>query len=181
MTILAFIWLRLTNSSATSDVIETAAIEGTGLSEEVERDDDRVLLTSVLVARDVNQRPIHTLRAVTTVPESERTAIPAAEKTVNGTEVIAGTGESAESVASVEIAADAISMTDLDETYLTNDPDVAAVMTAETVETRIVVVTEGVEEEDQEEEELLLELLLAATAVEDEALHHHAGKSPLQI
>jgi hypothetical protein len=165
----------------TSDVTENEVTEEIGLSEEEESDDARVLLTSVRVARDVNQRPIHTLRAVTTVPESERTAIPAAEKTVNGTEVTeaivvtAGIGEIVESVV---IAADAISMTDLDETYLTNDPDVAAVMIAETAETRIVVVKEGgvvVEEEE------LVVVVVAATAVDGEALHHHRRKNPLQI
>lgn len=155
-------------------------------SEEEESDDARVLLTSVRVAHDVNQRPIHTLRAVTTVPESERTAIPAAEKTVNGTEVTevnvvtAGIGEIVESVV---IAADAISMTDLDETYLTNDLDVAAVMIAETAETRIVVVKEGgvVVVEEEELLVVVVVVVVSATAVDGEALHHHRRKNPLQI
>lgn len=72
-----------------------------------------------------------------------------------------------ETVAEIVVtAADVISMTDLDEIYLMNDPDVAAAMTAETVVTRIVEVTERVEVE--------------ATVV-DGARHHRAGKSPLQI
>jgi hypothetical protein len=149
---------------------------------EEERDGDHVLLTLARVVRDVNQRPIPTLQAATTVPESERTAIPAAGKTVNGTEVTVASAasalsalsalseESVENVAeTVVIAADAISMTDPDETYSTNDLDAAAAMTAGTVVNKIVVVTEGVEV-----------VVLEATALHGAVLHHHAGKSLLQ-
>lgn len=147
--------------------------EAIGLSEEEERDGDPVLLISVRVVRDVNQRPIHTPQAATTVPESERTDTPAAGKTVNGTVATVATavnGESAASVETVVIAADAISMTDPDETYSTNDPDAAAAMTAETVENKIVVVTDEVGEE-----------VAVVTVVDGAALHHHAGKSLPQI
>jgi hypothetical protein len=152
-------------------------IEEIGQSEVGERDGDHVLLTLARVVRDVNQRPIPTLQAATTVPVSERTAIPAAGKTVNGTEVTVESAVSEESAETVEnvaetvvIAADAISMTDLDETYSTNDPDVVAAMIAEeTVVNKIVVVTDGVEV-----------AVLEATAVHGAALHHHAGKSLLQ-
>lgn len=156
--------------------------EAIGQSEQEERDGDHALLTLARVVRDVNQRPIPTLQAATTVPESERIAIPAAGKTVNGTEV---TVESVQSVQSalieesapnvenvaetVVIAADAISMIDPDETYSTNDPDVAAAMTAGTVVNKIVVVTEGVEV-----------AVLEAIVLHGAVLHHHAGKSLLQ-
>lgn len=61
-------------------------------SEEEGKDGDRVHPISVRGARDVNQRPIPTLQAATTVPESERTAIPAAGKTVNGTVATVASG-----------------------------------------------------------------------------------------
>lgn len=152
-----------------------------GLSEEEEKDGDPVLPISVRVVRDVNQRPIHTLQAATTVPESERTGTPTAGKTVNGTAVNVESAASAASVVSVGsvevvetvvIAADAISMTDPDETYSTKDPDVAAAaMTAESEENRIVVVvTEEVGEE-----------AVVVTVVLGEVLHHLAGKSLPQI
>jgi hypothetical protein len=160
--------------------------EAIGQSEEEEaRDGDHALLTLARVVRDVSQRPIPTLQAATTVPESERTAIPAAGKTVNGTEVTVESVESVESAVSeesaqtvetvaetVEIAADAILMTDLDETYSTNDPDVAAAMTAGTVVNKIVVVTDGVEVVEVAEV-----AVLGATVVHGAALHHLAGKS----
>jgi hypothetical protein len=147
-----------------------------GLSEEEEKDGDPVLLISVRVVRDVNQRPIHTLQAATTVPESERTGTPTAGKTVNGTAVDVESAASVQSVGSVVesvvIAADAISMIDPDETYSTKDPDVAAAgMTAESVENRIVAVAEEVGEE----------AVVVTTVVHGEVLHHHAGKSLLQI
>lgn len=153
--------------------------EAIGQSEEEERDGDHVLLTLARVVRDVNQSPIPTLQAATTVPESERTAIPAAGKTANGTEVTVQSvasvlsEESAENVENVAetvvIAADAISMIDPDETYSTNDPDVAAAMTAGTVVNKIVVLREGVEV-----------AVLEATALHGAALHHRAGKSLLR-
>jgi hypothetical protein len=153
--------------------------EAIGQSEQEERDGDHALLTLARVVRDVNQRPIPTLQAATTVPESERIAIPAAGKTVNGTEVTVESVQSAlieESAPNVEnvaetvvIAADAISMIDPDETYSTNDPDVAAAMTAGTVVNKIVVVTEGVEV-----------AVLEAIVLHGAVLHHHAGKSLLQ-
>lgn len=153
--------------------------EAIGQSEEEERDGDHVLLTLARVVRDVNQRPIPTLQAATTVPESERTAIPAAGKTANGTEVTVQSvasvlsEESAENVENVAetvvIAADAISMIDPDETYSTNDPDVAAAMTAGTVVNKIVVLREGVEV-----------AVLEATALHGAALHRRAGKSLLR-
>jgi hypothetical protein len=146
--------------------------EEIGQSEEEVKDGDHVRLTSARVVGDVNQRPILTLQAATTVPESERTAIPAAGKTVNGivaTVALVVIGQSAVTVGETGVtAADAISMTDLDETYSMNDPDVAAAMTAEIVVTRNVEVTEGVEQEDQ------------GVTVGAEARHHRAGKSPLQ-
>ena len=146
--------------------------EEIGQSEEERKDGDHVRPTSARAVGDVNQRPILTLQAATTVPESERTAIPAAGKTANGivaTVVLAVIGQSAEAVGqTVVTAADAISMTDLDEIYSMNDHDVAAAMTAETVVTRNVEVTEGVEQEDR------------GVIVRAEARHHRAGKSPLQ-
>lgn len=162
-------------SSATSGAIETEVTEEIGQSEEERKDGGHVRLTSARAVGDVNQRPILTLQAATTVPESERTAIPAAGKTVNGivaTVVLVAIGQSAETVGETGVigvtAADAISMTDLDEICSMNDPDVAAAMTAETVVTRNVEVTEGVEQEDQ------------GVIVGAEARHHRAGKSPLQ-
>lgn len=165
-------------SSATSGAIETEVTEEIGQSEEERKDGGHVRLTSARAVGDVNQRPILTLQAATTVPESERTAIPAAGKTVNGivaTVVLVAIGQSAETVGETGVigvtAADAISMTDLDEICSMNDPDVAAAMTAETVVTRNVEVTEGVEQEEQEDQGVI---------VGAEARHHRAGKSPLQ-
>lgn len=168
-------------SSARSGAIETEVTEEIGQSEEERKDGGHVRLTSARAVGDVNQRPILTLQAATTVPESERTAIPAAGKTVNGIVatvvlvvllVLVLIGQSAETVGETGVigvtAADAISMTDLDEICSMNDPDVAAAMTAETVVTRNVEVTEGVEQEDQ------------GVIVGAEARHHRAGKSPLQ-
>lgn len=159
-------------SSATSGAIETEVTEEIGQSEEERKDGDHVRLTSARAVGDVNQKPILTLQAATTVPESERTAIPAAGKTVNGivaTVVLVVIGQSAEAVRETGVtAADAISMTDLGEIYSMNDPDVAAAMTAETVVTRNAEVTEGVEQEDR------------GVIVGAEARHHRARKSPPQ-
>lgn len=159
-------------SSATSGAIETEVTEEIAQSEEEPKDDDHVHLTSAGAVGDVNQRPILTLQAATTVHESERTAIPAAGKTVNGivaTVVLVVIGQSAETVGEIGvIAADAISMTDLDEICSMNDPDVVAAMTAESVVIRNVEVKEGPEQEDR------------GVIVDAEAHHHRAEKSPLQ-
>ena len=150
-----------------------------GRNEEQVKDDDHARLTLARVVRVAKQRPIPTLQAEITVPESERIATPVAVKNVIGIVVTALTvvsvekeesGENVESV--VAIAAGATSTTDPDETFSMNVLGAVAVMTAESVETKSVGVIG-----EQAVGQPVVEMDLSQ---HDEARLRHAGKSLLQ-
>lgn len=124
--------------SATSGVIATGVIEVETELKGVSVVDRAPLITD-LVARAARPIPTRTRPAATIVPVSVKTVTPADVTTGNGTE----TAAIARTEGTAGTAADAISMTDPDETCLMTDPGAAVTETVTKTVTAAIVVTGG--------------------------------------